>query len=143
MWYIWLIFAGIFLITEIITHGFLVFWLGIAALFAMLVSFFAPDNIVLQTSVFLIASCILIPFTKPLVKRFVHNFPTKPMNANSLIGKQGIVMVEINTTLGSGQVKVNGETWSARCKEGTTIPKGTEVEILEIDGVKLLVSTKE
>ena len=39
MWYVWLIISGLFLVLEMITVGFLVFWLAIGALFAMLVSF--------------------------------------------------------------------------------------------------------
>ena len=39
MWQFWLIASGIFFIVEIITVGFLVFWLGIAALITMCVSF--------------------------------------------------------------------------------------------------------
>ena len=51
MWLIWLIAAGIFFIVEIATVGFLIFWLGIGSLLAMIVSFFT-DNIIIQTAVF-------------------------------------------------------------------------------------------
>jgi len=141
MWYVWLIAAGIFFIFEAASHGFLIFWLGVAAVIATIVSLFT-DSIIVQTSVFLISSCLLIPLTKPLVNKFVHNFPAKPMNTDSLVGKLGVVVVTINSTLGTGQVKVNGETWSARCKEGTTIPEKTEVEIQGVEGVKLVVVAK-
>ena len=59
MWQIWLIASGIFFICEIITVGFLVFWLGIGALIAMLVSFFT-SNIIIQMSVFVVSSGLLI-----------------------------------------------------------------------------------
>ena len=55
MWQIWLIASGIFFICEIITVGFLVFWLGVGALIAMLVSFFT-SNIIIQMSVFVVSS---------------------------------------------------------------------------------------
>ena len=55
MWQIWLIIAGVCLIAEIITVGFLIFWLAIGALLAMVVSFFT-DNIIIQTAVFVISS---------------------------------------------------------------------------------------
>ena len=67
MWYIWLILAGVFLIIEIMTVGFLIFWLSIGSLFAMITSLFT-DNIVIQTTVFVISSTILIFVTKPLEK---------------------------------------------------------------------------
>ena len=40
MWSFWLIAAGIFFIIEIFTTGFLIFWLGLASIIAMIVSFF-------------------------------------------------------------------------------------------------------
>ena len=59
MWYIWLIAAGIFFIVEIITVGFLVFWLGVSALLAMVVSLFT-DNLFIQTLVFVISCCVFV-----------------------------------------------------------------------------------
>ena len=68
MWLVWLIAAGVFFVIEIATIGFLTFWLGIASLLAMVVSFFTA-NIVIQTSVFVIFSILLILATKPLVNK--------------------------------------------------------------------------
>lgn len=138
MWYLWLIAAGIFFIIEIATVGFLIFWLGIGALFTMVISFFT-DSILIQTAVFVVTSSLLIPLTKPLANKFDKGIAIKT-NAFSLIGKVGIVTVDIDTLESKGQVKVEGEIWSA--KADCNIAKGTEVEILEIDGVKLIVKPK-
>ena len=62
MWQFWLIVAGIFFIGEVFTTGFLVFWLGIAAMLTMLVSIFT-SNLVIQTAVFVIASGLLLFLT--------------------------------------------------------------------------------
>lgn len=139
MWYLWLIAAGIFFIIEIATVGFLIFWLGIGSLFAMVASFFT-DNLLIQTTVFVISSSVLIPLTKPIVNKYFDDGKTIATNAYSLIGKVGIVTTEINTLNSTGQVKVNGEIWSAKANED--IKQGTEVEILKIDGVKLIVKPK-
>ena len=58
MWSFWLIVAGIFFIIEMATVGFLMFWLGIGSLLAMVASFIT-DSIVIQTVVFVIPSSIL------------------------------------------------------------------------------------
>ena len=139
MWQIWLIAAGIFFIIEIATVGFLIFWLGIGALFAMVTSLFT-DTIIIQTAVFVISSSILIPLTKPLVNKYFDDGKSLPTNAYGLIGKKGLVIVDINTLDSTGQVKVNGEVWSA--KADTNITKGTEIEVIKIDGVKLIVKPK-
>lgn len=138
MWSFWLIAAGIFFIIEIATVGFLVFWLGIGALFAMIASFLT-DSIVTQTVVFVITSCILIPLTKPLADKFTGK-KSIPTNSYSLINKHGIVILEIDPIKGIGQVKVNGEIWSAKTSDESKISEGTEVEVIKIDGVKLIVS---
>lgn len=138
MWYIWLILAGVFVIGEVLTSGFLIFWFGLAALIAMAVSFIT-DNIIIQTTVFLISSVILILATKPLVKKFAKVETTKT-NAFSLIDKKGIVTKDISSINSTGQVKVEGELWSATGENDMEISKGTEVKIKEIKGVKLIVT---
>ena len=137
MWQVWLIIAGLFFIGEMITVGFLVFWLGVGALIAMIVSFFT-SNIIIQTTVFIVSSAILLLATKPLVKKFVDIKPTNT-NAFSIIGKKALVIKEINSIQSSGQIKINGEVWTAESKNNEIIPEGSEVEILQINGVKAIV----
>lgn len=137
MWGFWLIAAGIFFIIEIATVGFLIFWLGIGALLAMVTSFLT-DNLIIQTAVFVISSAILIPLTKPFIDK-ISRKGAIPTNSYSLINKKGIVLTDIDPIKGTGLVKVNGETWSAKTENESSILKDTEVEVLAIDGVKLIV----
>ena len=137
MWQIWLITSGIFFICEIITVGFLVFWLGVGALIAMLVSFFT-SNIIIQMSVFVISSGLLILLTRPLVNK-ISKKDVVPTNVYSLIGKKAVVTEDIDWVTGKGQIKFEGEIWSAKSKEQVNIPVGSEVEIVSIEGVKAFV----
>ena len=139
MWQIWLIASGIFFICEIITVGFLVFWLGVGALIAMLVSFFT-SNIIIQMSVFVVSSGLLIFATRPLVNK-ISKKDVVPTNVYSLIGKKAIVTESIDCTTGKGQIKFEGEVWSAKSKEQINIPAGSEVEIVSIEGVKAFVKS--
>ena len=107
----------------------------------MLVSF-VTDSLIIQTAVFVISSIALIFLTKPFVKKILNDKDTVATNAYSIIGKSGLVTQEINPTLGTGQVKIGTETWSAKCTENKIIEKGTNVEIISIDGVKAVVSSK-
>ena len=137
MWQFWLISAGVFLILEMFTMGFLVFWLSIGSLLAMLISF-VTTSIIIQTTVFVISSGLLIFATKPLVKKFAEKDTTKT-NVYSLVGKKAIVLETIDWQEGTGQIKCEGEVWSAKTKEQVNIQKGTEVEIECIEGVKAFV----
>ena len=138
MWQFWLIAAGVFFIVEIMTVGFLVFWFGIGALLAMIVSFFT-SNVIIQATVFIVSSTLLIFATKPFVKRFVKNNDTAPTNVYSIIGKKGKVIEDIDNIQGTGIVKISGEEWSAICNGNGTIAKGSDVEVIEVRGVKVLV----
>ncbi|MBR3002373.1 MAG: NfeD family protein [Clostridia bacterium] len=138
MWQIWAIVAGIFMVAEIFTTGFLVFWFGLSALIVMILSFFIQD-LVIQTTIFLIISVILIFATRPLVNRFLKT-DSVSTNAFSIIGKHGIVTKSIDSINSTGQVKINSEIWSAEDINGNSIPEGSEVVVVKIDGVKAIVS---
>ena len=136
MWPFWLIIAGLCLVIEIYTVGFFIFWFGIGALFALLVSFLT-NNLFIQIGVFLVSSSLLVISTKPLMKKFTKNEKTVPTNFFSLSGKQGIVTKKIDSDNSTGQVKVKGELWSAISDK--EIEKDAKVKILGVDGVKLKV----
>ena len=142
MWQIWLIIAILFFILEMMGPGFLLFWVGVGALITMVVSIFV-DSLAIQIGVFTISSTALLFCTRPFVRKFTKNDNTIT-NANSIIGKKAIVTKEINSLKGTGQIKVNGEAWSAKCSNEGIIEEGAEVTILNINGVKAIVEkTKE
>ena len=138
MWVFWLIAAGIFFIIEMATIGFLVFWLGIGALLAMVTSFIT-DSILIQAIVFVVSSTLLLIFTRPLVNKFIKVPKENVTNAYSIIGKKAIVISKINNIEGNGQIKIDGDVWSAKSSTDEEIADKTEVEIVDIDGVKAVV----
>ena len=142
MWQMWLIVAGVCFVFEIFTVGFLIFWLAIGALIAMVASFFV-DNVVIQTAIFVVSSAILIFATRPFVKKFAKNDKDDvKTNAYSIIGKTGVVMQSIDSLNATGLIKVDGEVWSASTDKDVSIPKGAEVKVKEIKGVKAIVTPK-
>ena len=138
MWKLCLVASGIFLIIEILNMGFLIFWFAIGALVAMIASFFI-ESIIAQTVIFLVVSTILLFATKPFVNKILPKESMVKTNAYSIEGKVGKVIVDIEPIEGKGQVKINGESWSAKSVDDTYIAKDTEVIIEKIDGVKVLV----
>lgn len=140
MWQFWLILAGAFVIIEIATMGFLVFWFAIGALAALVVSFFIK-SILVQSIVFLVVSTILLFATKPLVNKIMPKDSFVKTNSYSIEGKVGRVTIDIEPIEGKGQVKVGGESWSAKSADDTYIPKDTEVIVEKIEGVKVIVKT--
>ena len=140
MWLVWLIIAAILFVGEIITAGFLLLWFAIAAIVAMLVSFITT-NLFIQTLIFLIVSVILIIFTRPLLSKYTKGDNTV-MNSQTIVGKTAIVTEDISLLNSIGQINVDGEIWSAKTyNPDLTIPKGSRVEIIGIDGVKACVAS--
>lgn len=138
MWQLWLVVAGIFFILEIVTVGFLIFWFGIGSLIALIVSLFT-NNVIIQTTIFVLSSGLLVFLTRPFVNRFAKTDKVET-NAFSIIGKTALVIKDIEPLHDVGQIKVDGEVWSAKSKDETPIEKGAQVEVCAIDGVKAIVS---
>lgn len=138
MWQIWLVISLFFFILEIATTGFLIFWFGVGGLVTTLCSLFIK-NIVLQTLIFIVTSTLLTIFTKPLVDKYVKTTNTTKTNAYSVEGKVGKVTKDIEPIEGRGQVIIDGETWSAKSFDDSFIPKGTEIKVESLNGVKVIV----
>lgn len=140
MWYIWLIAAGVFFIVEIATVGFMIFWLGIAALITCILSLFT-SNLIIQTAFFVILSAVLLLLTRPFVDKFINkNEPIMITNAYSIIGKEAIVTKDFDKTSKIGQIKIGSEIWTAISESEENFIKDDVVKVKAIDGVKAIVS---
>ncbi len=142
MWKIWLILAGLFLIIETITTGFLVFWFGIAALITMVLSFFIVNKFI-QAGIFIVLSIALLFATKPFAEKFAKKEKNIKTNAFSITGKTGKVLIDINPDEETGLVKIGTEKWSAKTSDDSFIEKGKTVKVVSIDGVKAIVEPLE
>ena len=140
MCYMWLIAAGVFFIAEIITVGFMIFWLGIAALIVSVVSLFI-ENVFIQMALFVILSTLLLFITKPFLEKFVIKKDEKvATNAFAVIGQKARVIKSMDPITKLGQIKVGSETWTAKTKDDTLLQEGDVVTVDSIDGVKAIVS---
>lgn len=136
--YSWLILFVVLIILELCTVNLTTIWFAFGALLAYIVSLFT-DNVMIQTTVFLAVSVITLILTRPVVRKYLLTKPSRT-NADMLIGKTGIVTKEITKT-DIGEVKIDGKYWSAKANK--KIKEGSKVEILAIEGVKLIVKEKE
>lgn len=136
---LWLIVAIIFAIAEAMTPSLTLIWFSIGALILIFLSTFIK-SILIQVILFgIISVTLLIVATKIIVKKDEnHQYDT---NLQAIIKKSGVVRKDIlpNET---GIVVVENEEWSAISANNEAILENTEVEILKIEGVKLIVSKK-
>lgn len=121
---------------EILSAGFWFLWLAIAAIIvAFLVQFGILPTLETQLLVFAIFTLVFIVLTRPLVMKFVKSNDTVS-NVKALIGQHGMTLTNVSP-LHYGQVKVNGEVWTAVSEED--IDDDTRIEVTGIDGVKLRI----
>ncbi len=141
MLYVWLLVLLVCIIVEFVTMGLTTVWFAGGALVAILAAaLHAP--IPLQVALFLGVSILLLIFTRPIAVKYFNKDRIRT-NAESMIGRQAIVISEINNLEGIGQVTVNGMEWSARSINDVEIPVGEVVIVRAINGVKLIVEPKQ
>ena len=123
---IWLVVFVACIAIEIITMGLTTIWFAGGALVAAIgAAMGAP--IWLQAVFFGAVSLVLLYFTRPVAVKYFNKDRVKT-NAESLVGRQAIVISEIDNLQGIGQVSVNGQEWSARTvEEGVTLETGSVV----------------
>lgn len=142
MLFVWLILLIVCIVVELATMGLTTIWFAGGALIAAIASaFHAP--LVLQVALFLVISIVLLFFTRPIAVKYFNKDRVRT-NVESLIGRQAIVVSEINNLEGVGQVTVGGQEWSARSRDDEKeVPVGTVVIVCAINGVKLIVEPKQ
>ena len=94
----------------------------------------------LQLVVFAAVSALTLALVRPAASRFAH--PRRsPTNADRVIGQVASVTETIDNEAAAGQVSVLGQIWTARSQLGVVIPKGSQVIVTRIEGVKVFVET--
>lgn len=140
---LWLILFIVMVIIEALTQGLTTIWFAAGALVALIISIFIP-NVLIQTVAFVVVSVVLLVFTRPLLAGYFNRKVT-PTNVDSLLGKKGMVTEDICNSEEKGTVKLDGLEWMARSAAGDSIviPKGSEVVVQRVEGVKLMVTIME
>lgn len=133
---IWLAVAIIFAIGEAMTPSLTLIWFSIGAVVLIFLSGFI-ESILIQVVLFAVISVVLLVIA---TNKIVKNDETHEYNTNlqAIIKKTGVVKEDIipNKT---GVVVVENEEWTAISLDGEKIEKEVIVEVVRIEGVKLIV----
>ena len=134
LWIVLLIGA---VVVEIITMGLTSIWFAGGALVALIAAAL-HGPIWLQIACFVVVSVLLLTFTRPIAVKYLNKDRVRT-NAESIVGKQAIVISEVDNLQGIGQVSVGGQEWSARSvADDEKLAPGCVVEVVAISGVKLI-----
>ena len=137
-WIFWLILVIVLAIIELATVNLLTIWFCISGLVALFLSFYI-DNVAIVATIFAVLGIFLLFTTRPILKEYL---PTqkKVKKVEKLIGRIGIVTKDIRPDM-EGEVKVSNRKY--RAISDKKISKNTEIEVINTDGLKLVVAKKK
>ncbi len=133
---IWFIVILIAAFIEATTMDLTSVWFAVGALIAFILGLLQV-SVGIQVAVFFGSSIILLLSVRPIAKNY---FKTNIVgtNADRLVGKVGSCTKEIPAG-GRGEVKIHGSYWSAISSGDDIVNVDDKVEVLAIEGNKLIV----
>jgi membrane protein implicated in regulation of membrane protease activity len=137
-WVLWTIAAGLLAVGEILTVGFFLGPIAVAALVAAVVAL-VGGAVALQWIVFILVAAAAVGALRPVARRHLRTPAQLRTGVAALVGSRALVLERVDAH--GGQVKIRGEVWSARAyDEDDVIEPGTRVDVLKIDGATALVA---
>lgn len=137
MKFVWFGLLILFGIGEAVTVGLTSIWFAAGSLAALIATLLnAP--LWLQIVLFIAVSGLCLLAIRPLAQKHLND-KVEPTNADRILGSQAMVTEPIDNLQAQGAVSIGGMTWSARSQSGDSIPAGTLVRVLRIEGVKVYV----
>ena len=137
IWWIWLFLAGVFLIGEIFTAGFFLLWFSFGAAAAGVLALLGVGTEG-QFIVFIVVSGILYVSGRRFADRVTVKQPPG-IGADRYVGKEGVVVEEVDNSKNSGSVRIGQELWRATSGSDEILPAGSKVTVVKIDGSRAIV----
>jgi len=137
-WVWWMVAAGALAVGEIVTMGFFLGPIALAAVAAAIVAL-AGAGAAVQWVVFIVMSAASLLVLRPIARRHLRTPARLRSGTAALVGARAVVLQRVDGD--GGQVKIGGEVWTARAyDEDHSYEPGERVEVLKIDGATALVS---
>jgi membrane protein implicated in regulation of membrane protease activity len=140
-WQVWMIVAAVFVIGEIFTAGFFLFWFGVGAGAAGVLAYLGFGT-GWQWGGFIVVSTVLYAVSRPFAEKFTKEQPPG-IGADRFIGKKGVVLEEVDNVKNTGRVRIAKEEWRADSETKEVIPVGRMVKVTRLDGTHLVVKALE
>ena len=135
---LWAVASAVLACAEMLGGDFTLLMLAAGAGAGAVTAAIVPGLWLLQVIVAVAVAALLLAVLRPTLLRRIREAPGYRSSLDKLVGSEGVATSEI--TDGHGQVKVDGEEWSARALEpGSTIAVGERIEVYEVDGATLVV----
>jgi membrane protein implicated in regulation of membrane protease activity len=137
-WVLWMIAAGVMAVGEILTLSFFLGPIAVAALVTAGVAAVGA-GVALQIIVFTLVSIAAVAVLRPVARRHLRTPGQLRSGTAALVGEQAVVLERVDRD--SGQIKLRGETWSARAfDDDEVLEPGARVQVMQIRGATALVT---
>jgi len=134
----WLIFAVALAGAEVLTGDMFLLMLGGGALAASVTAWLTDWPILGDGAVFLVVSVLLVVLVRPALRQRLTPERGLPMGIEALKGKSAVVLDRVARD--AGQVKLDGQIWTARpFNDGDIYEPGESVTVMHIDGATAVV----
>lgn len=135
----WSILLVAAVIAEFGTQQLVSIWFAAGSIVALITAAVGGSEIV-QLVVFTAVSLVLLIFTRPILQKFLR-FEIRDTNAKADLGKNAVVIQEIDPQKGTGRARLGDVEWRAVSSDSCIIRVGSVVKVLDIDGTRLIVES--
>jgi membrane protein implicated in regulation of membrane protease activity len=136
-WAIWALAAVVLLIGEAIVSFGLLGSVGVACLAAAIAAAAGAD-LNIQLAIFAVVGIVALLAARKLIPKQGEPRREQRTNVDALPGSAALVTTSVDRH--GGEVKLAGETWSARSEE-EEFPVGAQVTVVRIEGATAIVSS--
>ncbi len=138
VWLIWIFISIICLMIELGSGDLFLLCFAIGALGGSATAALGL-GVIPQLIVMAICTTLSIFFVRPVAMRYLHrNDDQRVSNADALLGRKGKVSQTIEAG-GYGRVAIDGDDWKAVSDDGSTIDRGSKVEVVGRESIILTV----
>lgn len=139
MIWVWLAVVAVSLIVEFMSWDLTSIWFAVAGLISLILS--AIDGIAweVQLAVFIVVSALLLIFVRKICRKLLLKNANTKTNVDAYVGKRSKLLKAIGADENYGEIKFNGVIWQAMSETGEEIEAGAEVEVVRVEGNKMVV----
>ena len=132
---IWVTLALVAAVIEISIPHFGVIFVSLGAVAAAAAAYLSL-GLIPQLALFIVVMVVSFLVIRPRIVKGMGAVGV-PGRTETLIGREGVVTQDIDSTVGAGRINVEGQDWAARST--APVAAGTRIKVIRADGIVLEV----
>jgi membrane protein implicated in regulation of membrane protease activity len=138
-WIAWLLVAVVLGVGEVLTLSLFLGPFAVGGGAATLAAL-AGGGSEVQVVVFAVVTALVLGLVRPVAKRHLRQPSSTRTGAAARVGRTGVVVRALEGPELAGQIRLDGEVWTARAEGHEPVAVGETVTVLEIHGATAVVT---